>query len=247
MRPWHDPAWRAECARGARDILPACPGTFAWGLVTGVAMIKSGLTIPLALLMTLVVYAGSAQLASLPLIASAAPAWVIAATAFATNMRFVIYGAAMRRWLAAYSRRRLSVLGYFSGDVPFVYFMGRVARDGAFEHRDAWKFGLAIVNWGVWQVSSIVGIAGAAFIPTEWGLQFAGTLALLALVVPALRSWPGATGAFVAGVVALTARGWPYRTGLLAGVAAGLVAATTAERLLVRTSTTGDGVAEAQP
>lgn len=215
-------------------MLPAFAGTFAWGLVTGVAMVKSGLTVPLALVMTLLVYAGSAQLASLPLIASAAPAWVIGATALATNMRFVIYGAAMRRWLSAYSPRRLSVLGYLSGDFPFVYFMNRVARDGAFEHRDAWKLGLATANWAVWQVSSVVGIVGAAFIPTEWGLQFAGTLALLALVVPALRSWPGGVGALAAGAVALAARAWPYRLGLLAGVAAGLAAATTAERLAAR-------------
>lgn len=211
--------------------MPAVPGTFAWGLVTGVAMVKSGLTIPLSLVMTLFVYAGSAQLASLPLMASAAPAWVIAATAFATNMRFVIYGAAMRQHLAIYSKRRLALLGYLSGDFPFVYFMNRIARDGAFAHRDAWKFGLAATNWVVWQVSSIAGVVGAAFIPTEWGLQFAGTLALLALVVPALRSWPGATGALVAGGVALVARGWPYRLGLLAGVAAGMVAATMVERL----------------
>ena len=34
-------------------------GISAWGLVTGVAMIKSGLDIPLALLMSLVVFAGS--------------------------------------------------------------------------------------------------------------------------------------------------------------------------------------------
>ncbi len=161
MRPWHDPAWRAECARGARDLMPAVPGTFAWGLVTGVAMVKSGLTVPLALVMTLFVYAGSAQLASLPLIASAAPVWVITATAFATNMRFVIYAAAMRQHLAMYGKRRLAVLGYLSGDFPFVYFMNRIARDGAFAHRDAWKFGLAATNWVVWQVSSIVGIVGA--------------------------------------------------------------------------------------
>jgi hypothetical protein len=41
-------------------------------LVVGIAMIKSGLTLPQALGMTLVVFAGSAQLAALPLIASGA-------------------------------------------------------------------------------------------------------------------------------------------------------------------------------
>ena len=58
------------------------PGISAWGLVTGVAMVKSGMSVPLALFMTFTVFAGSAQLASLPLIAAGAPMWVIWATAF---------------------------------------------------------------------------------------------------------------------------------------------------------------------
>jgi predicted branched-subunit amino acid permease len=80
-RPWLDPDWRAEFRSGVRDMLPAFPGIFAWGLVTGVAMVKGGLSVPMALLMTLVAYAGSAQLASLPLIATSAPIWIIGVTA----------------------------------------------------------------------------------------------------------------------------------------------------------------------
>ncbi|MEZ5720203.1 MAG: AzlC family ABC transporter permease, partial [Burkholderiaceae bacterium] len=44
-------------------------GVGAWGLVTGVAMVKSGMSVPLALLMSILVYAGSAQLAVIPLLA----------------------------------------------------------------------------------------------------------------------------------------------------------------------------------
>ena len=47
-------------------------------------------------MMSLLVYAGSAQLAALPLIAAGAPLWVIVATGFITNLRFVIYSAALR-------------------------------------------------------------------------------------------------------------------------------------------------------
>ena len=39
-------------------------GIAAWGLVTGVAMIKSGLGLPEAIGMSLLVFAGSAQLAA---------------------------------------------------------------------------------------------------------------------------------------------------------------------------------------
>ena len=230
-RLWNDPAWRAEFDRGAREMLPAFPGIMAWALVTGVAMVKSGLSVKLALLMSLLAYAGSAQLASLPLIAASAPAWVIALTALATNMRFVIYGAAMRRWLSHYSARRLSLLGYLSGDFSFVMFMNRLAKEGPFEHRDAWLFGVTSMNWLIWQVASIAGIVGGAFIPTNWGLQFAGTLALLPLVMPSVRSWAGATGALAAGSVSLGASAWPYKSGLLAGVVVGIIVATAVDSL----------------
>ena len=78
---------RQEFARGAKDILPAMPGAAAWGVVTGVAMVKSGLAVHWALAMSLTAYAGSAQLAVLPLLADASPVWLIAITALITNLR----------------------------------------------------------------------------------------------------------------------------------------------------------------
>src|SRR5471030_2180444 len=66
----HDEAaWRD----GLRDGVPTLFGIGAWGLVVGVAMVKTGLTVTQALGMTLLVFAGSAQLASLPLILAHAP------------------------------------------------------------------------------------------------------------------------------------------------------------------------------
>jgi hypothetical protein len=90
--PWRHP----EFARGARDMTGISLGIGAWGLVTGIAMVKAGLGLPLAITMSLLVFAGSAQLASLPLIAQGAPLWVIWATAFCVNLRFVIFSAAAR-------------------------------------------------------------------------------------------------------------------------------------------------------
>lgn len=67
--PWRHDAFRL----GARDMSAPTIGIGAWGLVTGVAMVKSGLTIPVALAMSLLMFAGSAQLAILPLLAAGAP------------------------------------------------------------------------------------------------------------------------------------------------------------------------------
>jgi predicted branched-subunit amino acid permease len=226
--------WLAELRRGARASVPAAPGIVAWGLVTGVAMVKSGLSVPWAILISLTVYAGSAQLASLPLIAAAQPVWIVALAALVTNLRFVIYSASLRRWFEAYSFRRRALLGYFTGDFTFAMFMQRVSREGEFEHRDAWFLGMCGLNWVLWQVASIAGIVAATAVPSEWGLQFAGTLALLALAIPACLQWPGLTGAAVAAPVAVLARSLPFGLGLVCGIVAGIGAAMLVDGVIAR-------------
>ena len=58
---------------GLREMLPGTPAMVAWSLMTGVAMAKSGLTVGQAVGMSLIAYAGAAQLAALPLMVAGAP------------------------------------------------------------------------------------------------------------------------------------------------------------------------------
>ncbi len=44
---------------GVREMLSIAPGMAAWGLMTGVAMVKSGMSVFEAVAMTLLVFAGS--------------------------------------------------------------------------------------------------------------------------------------------------------------------------------------------
>jgi len=221
---------RATFRAGQRAILQSLPGAGAWGLVSGVAMVKGGLAVPWAIFMSLTVYAGSAQLAALPLIAGGMPLWVIVATGLITNLRFVIYSAALRPYFAQESTGKRAALGFFMTDFTFTLFM-RTAQEGRLpeQHRDAWFAGVCTNNWITWQISAITGIVAASYVPTEWGLEFTGTLALIALVGPALTARPALVGAVVAAVIALLAHPIPYRLGLFIAALAGITAATLAE------------------
>ena len=223
---------RAAFRAGQRAILQSLPGTASWGLICGVAMVKGGLATPWAIAMSLLVYGASAQLAALPLIVAGAPLWVIIATGFITNLRFVIYSAAIRRYFAAESAGKRAAAGFFMTDFTFTLFMRR-AQDGSLptQHRDAWFAGVCATNWITWQTCSIVGIVASGYVPTHWGLEFTGTLALVALVGPALIARPAVVGAVVAAAVALLAHSLPYRLGLFAAAIAGIVAATLADSL----------------
>jgi predicted branched-subunit amino acid permease len=221
---------RATFRSGQLAIVPTLFGTGAWAMVSGVAMVKSGLAVHWAMMLSALAYAGSAQLAALPLIAAGAPLWVIIATALFTNLRFVIYSAALRPHLAHLSGRRRALLGYFTSDFSFTLFMRR-AQEGTLpaENRDAWFAGACASNWMTWQICALIGIVASSYVPTKWGLEFTGTLALLALMGPSLVARPAITGAIVAAGVALLAHSMPYKLGLFCAAIAGIIAASVVD------------------
>ena len=158
-------------------------GVSAWGLVTGVAMVKSGLSVALALVISLTVFAGSAQLAALPLIAAGAPLLLVLGAAFCVNLRFVVFSAQMRPYLERLSLGRRLVYGYLIGDVNLVMMLRRhPVADGSVAQTQ-YFLGGGLTNWLFWQVPSVVGILLADLFPDSWGVGFAGTLALLAIVL----------------------------------------------------------------
>jgi predicted branched-subunit amino acid permease len=195
---------------------------FAWGLVTGVAMAKSGLATAEALLLTFSAYAGSAQLAALPLIAAQAPLWLIMLTAIVVNLRFVVYSVVTRPYFARESAWRRLWLGYMVGDVMFVKFVTRTQRRPDDPQAIAYYLGGACCNWLIWQIASVVGILAAGSIPAAWGLELAGTLALIALVMPLCMQRPALAGVAAAATVASLAHTLPLKLGMLLGILCGI-------------------------
>jgi predicted branched-subunit amino acid permease len=213
-----------ESRHGVRDMLPMVPGMAAWGLVTGVAMVKSGLDPWLALLMSLTVFAGSSQLASLPLIATGAPVWVVLLTACVVNLRFVIYSAQWRWYFGHLPRAQRVALTYLSADINYALFMKAwpdpEPRPGQVEYFVSG----AVVIWFGWQIPSILGIVLADVIPPAWGLGFAGTLALIGLTCSLLVDRATWVCAAVAGLAAVAAFALPYKLHIVVAVAAAVAA-----------------------
>ena len=222
---------RVAIREGLIAVRPALIATFTWGLVTGVAMVKSGLTETAAIAMTLLVYAGSAQLTSLPLIAAGAPLWLIFAAGCIVNLRFLIFSAALQPYFQALPWYKRASYGYFTTDMSFVLFMPRFG-DAKVRGTESqrWFFLATIVpGFIVWQSSSLLGIALGTMVPSAWSLDFAAVLALLAITIPLANSRPMLVAMLAAGIVAWVAQPLPLRLGLLAAVITGIVAGIWAE------------------
>lgn len=224
-----DPAAFRE---GFRTGLPTLFGIGAWGMVVGIAMVKSGLSVPQALGMTLLVFAGSAQLASLPLIAAQAPIWVIFATALVVNLRFVIFSALLGPHFAHLPWRQRLYLGYISGDISVALFLQRYPTPAPVVGKLSYLKGLMFPNWSAWQIGSIAGILLGSTVPAEWGLGFAGTLAILCVMVPLIINHAAVCGVLVAGAVSVVAHDLPFKLGLLLAVLVGMLSAMAIEETL---------------
>ena len=222
----HDLLRDRHVRRGARDMLAFGPGLGAWGLVTGVAMTQSGLGVPLSILMSLTVYAGSAQLASLPLLASDAPMWVIWTSAFCVNLRFVIFSSQWRVHLGHLTRGRRLALGYLLADLNLVVFQKAWSQSGSGHQTGQARYaaGGAVALWLLWQTASIAGILLSSFIPLQWGLGFAGTLSMLGIAYSLLNDRTAWVAAIVSAAAAVAAFSLPLKMNILVAIAAAVAA-----------------------
>ena len=207
---------------GAREMSGISVGLTAWSFMTGVAMVKSGMSLTEAVLMSLLVFAGSAQLAVIPLIAASAPLWVIWAAAFCVNLRFVVFSLHLRQYFMFLPRIRRLWLGYFTGDVTYVLYTRRFPRPAETERQRraqmAYLWGGNVCNWIFWQTFSMLGIFMGAAFPERWGLEFAGTLALLAVTCSLAATRLRAFSALIAATAAVALFGLPYRLNIVAAI-----------------------------
>lgn len=231
MSPPALPTWRhPEFRRGVLEMADIALGIAAWGLITGITMVKSGLGVPLALAMTLLVYAGSAQLTALPLIASGAPAWLVWAAAACVNLRFVIFSAGWRPYFGHLPRARRARLAYFAADLNYVVFMRRFPAPQPAPEQQPYFWGGAAITWVAWQSASLTGIALAEQIPPQWGIGFAGTLALLALTCSMLTDRGTWVSGAVAASAAVAAYALPLKLNLVVAIAAAVAIGLLVDR-----------------
>jgi predicted branched-subunit amino acid permease len=211
-------------------MMPAAPAMAAWALVTGVAMAKTSLTLTQAVGFSLIGFAGAAQLAALPLMLAGAPILVSVMTALMVNLRFVIYSAAVRPSFRSLPFWPRLGIGYIVSDLAFVLYMRNESEWREAPHR-AWYFtGLGVGVAIVWHLASLFGIFAASAIPQSWGIGFAGTLALVALLVPMLLTGrPALVGGLVGSVLGIVLRDLPFKLGLVVAILAGVAAAVAVE------------------
>jgi len=89
----------AGAGRGFVAAQPLALGVAVYGLTFGLLARGAGLSIPEAILMSVTVYSGSAQTATVSGIATGASIGASVFTIAMLDARYLLYGAALRPWL----------------------------------------------------------------------------------------------------------------------------------------------------
>jgi predicted branched-subunit amino acid permease len=219
--------------RGAREgmhaFLPISVGLMPWAMVTGIAMRSIGLTEFEAMGMSLLVFAATAQLGTLPLIAGGAPLWLVFVTGLVLNLRFVIFSAAIAPAFHGHSLARRLASSYLLTDGVFAVVSDKLLKSDDPQWRWGCYLAPSLYGWVVWQACVLVGVLGAGVVPRDWSLEFMATIALMVMLVPMVRTRPMLLAALVGGLGAVFLRGLPLRLGLFAAIALGIAAGFVAE------------------
>ncbi|MEJ5914990.1 AzlC family ABC transporter permease [Pseudokineococcus sp. 1T1Z-3] len=194
----------------------ACAGGVV-GVAFGAVAVAGGLPAWVPVLMSVAVFAGSAQLLLAGLLVSGAAPAVAAAAALVVNLRHVPYGMALADVLDHGSLPRRLLARHLLVDESTAL---ALAQPGGAPRRLAyWAAGLGL--FVTWNLGVLTGsLAGRGLDTTALGLDAALPALLLALVLPSLRADPAvrraaAAGAVVALALSLVA---PAGTAVLAGL-----------------------------
>ena len=129
--------------------------------------------------------------------------------------------------------QRLSI-GYFIADLNYVQFVQAYpqASDKSEGQRSemAYLSGNCFLNWIGWQVASLGGIVLAAQVPLQWGLGFAGVLALVGILCSLSQSRMRVISLAVSGAAAVAAFALPLRLNILVAIAAAVAVCLVIEQ-----------------
>jgi len=217
-------------AQGVRAALPVLLGVVPFGMITGVAMVASGIPPLAAIVMSLVVFAGASMVATAQLLASSTPVLLVVLTTLIINLRFMMYSAALRLHFAHAPLRLRLLLGYLTADNVYGLMLQRFSDRPDETGKLGYFLGAGVSIWLAWQAAVLAGVVIGAGVPASWRLEFAAPLAFIAMTVPLLRDRAMVAAALAAGVTVIAGHALPLKLSVLLAAAVGITAGMVFER-----------------
>ncbi|BAU28455.1 4-azaleucine resistance transporter AzlC [Aneurinibacillus soli] len=169
--------------QGVKDCVPTILGYLSIGFAAGVIEKTAGLSLLETALLSLILYAGSAQFIAAGMIAADGSATAIIFTIFFVNLRHLLLSAAVSPYFRHLSPTRNMLIGSLLTDESFGVAMNRAVHESAISER--WMHGLNITAYINWFIANMAGAFFGRWIthPEQLGLDFALPAMFIGLLV----------------------------------------------------------------
>jgi branched chain amino acid efflux pump len=220
-------SWR----KGFRDGLPFVVMIVPFGMVFGVIGTEAGLNIAEIMGFSVLVIAGSAQLAALQLMADNTPTLIILITSLAINLRMAMYSASLTPHFGPATFWQRVLAAYVLVDQSYALAMDRFDRNPEMSTSDklSYYFGVAAPVVTLWYASTLSGAMLGEAIPADLQLDFIVPLMFLSMVAPALKTLAHVAAALTSVCLSLVFAFLPYGSGLLVAALVALVVGSQVE------------------
>jgi len=204
--------WQKEIERGLKSAFPIVLGYLPLGFVYGVLAREAGLDLFTTVLMSVFVYAGSAQFIAISLLASGAAALSIIFTTFLVNLRHLLMSASLVPYLRRYHPSFLALLSAEITDETFAMAMAHYA-----DHEPSlfYHFTLHLTSHLSWVLASFLGGLTGNLLgdPSRLGFNFALPAMFIILLILQLKNRKtllvaGIAGALSVGIALLWPGNW---------------------------------------
>lgn len=215
---------KAGVRRGIIRTLPFGVSALAFGTAFGVlAGSLPGIGAVGAILMSITVYSGSAQMVGLDLWGSQAGILAIWMTTLLISLRYVLLGLTTRSWFAGHPRWIRFALPFTMSDEVWALTFGEFEQ----ERRDLGFFlGSGLMMMSCWVSGTTIGlvIGGRVPNPAAWGIDFVATAAFTGLIAGMYKGKSQVLPWVTAAAVAIAAERWlPGQWYILLGAAVGML------------------------
>ena len=159
--------------QGVKDCVPTLLGYLSIGLAAGVIQKTAGLSIAEIALMSMILYAGSAQFIAAGMIAASSSIPAIVITIFFVNLRHILLSAALAPYFRHLTPLRNMLVGSLLTDETFGVAITEAAKTKRISEK--WMHGLNITAYVNWLIANLAGAFLAQWIsnPEKFGLAFA--------------------------------------------------------------------------
>jgi 4-azaleucine resistance transporter AzlC len=169
------------------QALPVVFGYIPIGFAFGILAQKAGISTGNILAMSLLVYAGSAQLIAVELFASGASPYAFILTTFVVNLRHMLMSAALSPYLREWPKALLPPFAFELTDETFALHSVRFPKEGA---RAGETLGVNLISQVAWVSGTWLGIVAGNLVADvkPFGLDYALAAMFVALLVFQLKA-----------------------------------------------------------